>query len=58
MTTTQPMTEAEGMRNTTRRVFEEIVNGRNSTYSHSCSPRTSHAPRGLMTSRDSTKSVR
>ena len=29
MTTTQPMTEAEGMRNTTRRVFEEIVNGRN-----------------------------
>ena len=26
---TQPMTEAEGMRRTTKRVFEEIVNGRN-----------------------------
>ncbi len=29
MSTTQPMTEAEAMRSTTRRVFEEVVNGRN-----------------------------
>ncbi len=29
MPTAQPMTEAEAMRSTTKRVFEEVVNGRN-----------------------------